>query len=283
MFSTKYASITGIELARSDPNTIYLAMSTLQAQRPYIVRSTDAGESWTEINLSAQLDLKPLIIRILAVDPGDARTLYIRLSDGKRDALAITRDGGATIRVAQQLETRMSAFQQRADATLIVASADGMSFRSDDAGASFSPWTSASNALHFQALAERDGVLFATTSSRSDGFAVATSSDDGEHWRPLLRLDQLRGPLACGAVKSQCEHQWTQLKPSLTALAGPALEPEPQAAQPAAGGGCAIASARHADARASGLGPWCAALLFACRRVFSRGTQWRLSDEEDKT
>ena len=245
MFSTSHATITGLEVARSDPRLIYLAMSSLQLQHPYVVRSTDAGETWREFDLTAQLDRRPLIISILAVHPQDAQTLYFRVSDGKQDLLAISTYAGETVRVAHRLETSMSAFLVRADGTLLLATSEGESFRSTDAGASFEPWTSAASKLHIQALGERAGVLYATTTSKLDGFAVASSTDDGESWRPLLRLEHLRGPLACGSTRTQCEKQWAQLQPSLARLSGPALGPESTPAslpmpQPSAADGCSV-------------------------------------------
>jgi hypothetical protein len=221
MFVTSQASITGVEIARSNPSAFYLTMSSLQLQHPYIARSNDAGASWVELDLSGQLGRRPVVLRILAVDSVDANTLYIRVSDGTRDALAITRDGGETVQVALQLDSRMTAFLLRADGALVVASADATSFVSTDAGATFLPW---SDAFHIQALAERDGALYATANSKVDGFAVAVSTDSGSRWRRLLQLGQLQGPSSCGEVGAKCHDAWTQLKPSLAVLAGKSRE-----------------------------------------------------------
>jgi hypothetical protein len=264
MFSTTAASITGIEQARTDPSLIYVAMSSLQMQRPYITRSRDAGATWHETNLTTQLERKPLVIRIVAVDPNDAQTLYIRVSDGQRDALAISHDAGETLQVVHQLEARMSAFLLRADASLLLASADGRSVRSSDGGVSFEPWTSAAAALHIQALGERDGLLYATTTSRLDGFAVAVSSDAGEHWRALLRLEQLGGPLACGAIATQCASEWTPLKRVLPKLSGPPLASDSDSL-PDGPRGCAIGRSER-----TGGGFWSLCLLALLMRLRAR-------------
>lgn len=267
MYFTTEASLTGVEVARSDPRSIYLAMSTLPQQRPFLARSLDAGATWEEISLINQLDRKPLIIRIIAVDPSDARTLYIRVSDGQRDALAISHDGGDTLRVVQQLETAMSAFLLRADGSILLASVDGQSFRSDDAGESFAPWLD-EKAPHFQALGERDGLLYAVATSSKDGFAIARSDDDGESWRPLLRLEQLRGPLGCGSVAEQCRAEWDQLQRVLGKLSGPPLA-QAQLSAAVSGRGCELMGA--GGKRLSGLWLLCAcALLWVLRKVRSR-------------
>jgi hypothetical protein len=271
-YSTSSASLTGVEVARSDPSIVYLTMSSLKLQHPYIVRSQDGGASWTEQDLSSQLDRRPWVIRILTVDPADADTLYIRLSDGVRDALAITHDGGATLQLAEQLDTRMTAFLLRSDGALIVAAADATSFISSDGGASFAPWSSE---FQIQALAEKDGALYATASSKADGFSVAVSTDAGSHWRPLLRLDELRGPLHCGALPAQCGDTWTQLKPSLGVLSGKpressqvlAVSAGPPAAS-AAGGGCAVGHAPDHEAS----GP-----LWLLASAALGGSAWRFS------
>jgi hypothetical protein len=129
----------------------------------------------------------------------------------------------------------------RSDGALIVAADDGTSFLSSDAGATFAPW---SDAFHMQALAERDGKLYATANSRKDGFVVAVSSDAGEHWQPLLRLDQLRGPMACGSLQTQCADSWRQLQPTLAVLSG-AAAPAAQSAEPRTGGCSVTASAQR--------------------------------------
>jgi photosystem II stability/assembly factor-like uncharacterized protein len=270
-YMTSVASITGVEIARSDANAIYLTMSSTERQHPYIVRSNDAGATWTELDLSPQLGRKPFVIRILAVDPLDANTLYIRLSDGLHDALAITRDAGTTLQIALQLAARMTAFLLRSDGALIVAADDGTSFLSSDAGATFSPW---SDAFHMQALAERDGKLYATANSRKDGFVVAVSSDAGEHWQPLLRLDQLRGPMACGSLQTQCADSWRQLQPTLAVLSGAAAgsaAPAAESAEPrdVAGGGCSVTAS--AQRRRPSVGHVC---LTVCAAL--GGTAFRL-------
>jgi photosystem II stability/assembly factor-like uncharacterized protein len=283
MFSTSAASITGLEVARSDPSVIYLAMSSLQSQHPYLVRSMDAGETWRQIDLTAQLDPRPLIISILAVHPQDARTLYLRVSDGQQDALVISADGGETVHVAQRVSARMSAFLVRANGTLLLAGSDGQSFLSADGGESFGPWSSAAAQLHIEALGERNGVLYATTTSKLDGFALAASADDGAHWQPLLRLEHVRGPLACGSTSEQCQKQWAALTPSLPKLSGPALGPQlivRSAPQPGAASGCSVEVGAQ---RVMGRDSWwlCAAVSLTCLRMIrARKREWRRDNEQ---
>jgi hypothetical protein len=267
LYMTTAASITGVEVARSDPERVYLTLSGFDPAHPYIARSNDGGASWYKTDLFVQLGQRPLVLRIVAVDPQDPDTIYVRMSNGSKDALAITRDGGSTIHIAYELDDRMSAFLLRSDGAVIVASAGGTSFISRD-GASFEPW---SDALHMQALAERDGTLYAVANNRLDGVVIASSDDAGSSWRPRLTFDQLRGPLACGDVPATCSASWSSLAPSLGALADTgrmtsALRvADGRAGQRAAAGGCS----------ASGAGAeswwwWLSVIALAPRRYGSR-------------
>jgi photosystem II stability/assembly factor-like uncharacterized protein len=211
-FATASASISGVEVSRSEPALRYLTMSSLELQHPYVVRSSDRGQSWRAIDLSRQLGQQMCTLRILAIDPDAARSLYLRLSNGARDALGISRDGGDTVRVALQLEARMSAFLRRSDGALIVASSDGQSWISRDGGDTFAIWPTT---LHISALAERAGRVYASTNDKLDGFAIAVSSDGGATWRPLLRLAELRGPRTCGSIAQLCAAPWAKLKSAL--------------------------------------------------------------------
>ena len=75
------ASIVGIEIARSDPQVIYLTYvtATSSGYDPVLVRSADGGQSWTPTDLLAPLG--STIVRILAVDSANERS---RLPAGDR-------------------------------------------------------------------------------------------------------------------------------------------------------------------------------------------------------
>src|SRR5262249_47688205 len=144
---------------------------------------------------------------LAAVDPSDANTLYLRLR-GQGDALAISRDGGATLDPLFPLAGRMSALLRRANGTLLVGSSDKQSWRSVDGGHSFAAWL---EAPRVRALAERGQVLYVAADDLKDKFAVARSADEGAHWEPLLRFRDIRGPLACGNLPTVCAGPWAAL------------------------------------------------------------------------
>jgi photosystem II stability/assembly factor-like uncharacterized protein len=205
--------ITGVEITKSDPSTIYLAMYTYAPPpvHPYLVRSRDAGQTWERIDLSSSLETA--LLRILAVDPEDASKVFLRIYDNSAfERLGIYDDASGDVKVALKTESRMSAFLRRSDAALIVATRDSGTFISTDGGESFDMLKSAP---HLRGLGERDGRLYAVADDVMDGYAVGVSDDQGESWQPLLHFKEIRGPLACGDVPARCAIPFQTLKQAL--------------------------------------------------------------------
>lgn len=212
--------LTGVEVARSDPRTVYLTMVEGSASfHPYIVRSRDGGASW-DSPLDAQPALGSRYIRLAGVDPADANRLYLRVTDlnapDNPDTLAISDDGGASFRFPTaadggplRLQYQMTAFLRRADGSLLIGVANPEAtdtlFVSTDAGHTFRPIP---GAPHVRALAERDGMLFVAADNYNDHAAIARSSDGGNTWQPVVRFDQLCGPLPCGDIPAACAADW---------------------------------------------------------------------------
>ena len=53
-----------------------------------------------------------------------------------------------------------------------------------------------------RALAQRAGVVYAATDNFGDGYALATSSDEGETWQPLMAYDDVQAINPC--LREQC-------------------------------------------------------------------------------
>ena len=90
------AAIVGIEIAKSDPQVIYLTYVTVTSTGydPVLVRSADGLHTWTTIDLLPTLG--STIVRILAVDSANSDLVYLRASATTSETLAVTRDGGMT-------------------------------------------------------------------------------------------------------------------------------------------------------------------------------------------
>jgi len=210
------ASIVGIEIARSDPRVIYLTCvtATSTGYDPALVRSADGGQSWTTTDLLAPLG--SAIVRILAVDSANGDLLYLRAIGATSETLAVTRDGGMTFATPLTIANgALSAFARLASGTVLVGAlvnlagggggTMGAGYRSTDGAISFSPWT-LSPQPHLVGLGERvvagQSTLYLSGKNYSDGWALATSTDEGKTVTPVMSYDQVAGIKPC--VQQQC-------------------------------------------------------------------------------
>jgi hypothetical protein len=225
--------LASLETARSDPRVLYVASAMYDANqwRPALARSMDAGASWQSHELFDRAG--GVVPYILSVDPGDPNRVFLRLKGlMSSDDFAIYDAGTDALTGMLALKSAMSAFLLRSDGALIIGAMTGGAWITTDLGASFAPWA---ETLHLRALAERDGRIYAGTNHLEDGFALAVSDDAGASWAPLLRFEQIAGPMQCGEVAEICAVPWETL---LATLANPpVLEPGPDAGVPEAGAG----------------------------------------------
>jgi MYXO-CTERM domain-containing protein len=192
--------LLGIESAFGDPLTIYLSMYTTPGVHPILVSTGDGGATWSPVDLEPALGNNGF--RIIAVDPQDAKKLYLRVTEDIGEALAVTTDGGSTFTVPARADDRLTAFARLASGTVLVAGSSTtgpVGFRSTDGGATFQAWP---GVPHLRALGERGGKLFAAGDNYKDGFAVGVSTDEGMTFQPLLTYDKVMGIKPC--VQSIC-------------------------------------------------------------------------------
>ena len=229
-------ALTGVERARSSPQTLYLTMLSYPPSTPLVARST-AGSPFVVLDESAFTQSEPYLA---AVNPADASILYLRLR-AQSDALGISRDAGGTVDTVVPLTGRMSALLRRANGTILVGSSNGQSLRSLDGGHSFAPWDAAP---HVRALGERGGALYVVANDLKDDFVVARSSDEGAHWAPLLHFRDIRGPRPCGDLPTICAAPWAAVMGLFSAGDG-GVPPDAGPAPPVhrAGCGCTVGGA----------------------------------------
>jgi hypothetical protein len=302
-------NVVGIEIARSDPSVIYVAMygySNAPGFHPTLLRSADGGATWTPHDVEAGLG--PHELRILAVDPDDPDLVYLRVIAAGQESFAVTRDGGATFSAPLAIANGgLSAFARLASGTILVGAlvslpgggggTVGAGYRSTDAGATFQPWTLCPQP-HVLGLAERGGLLYLAARESSDGWALATSSDEGATLTPLSTYEEVRGvkacqpapdcQAACGLVGSQ--GIWTNDVCTGALLDGGAVPSPPgppvcmpdgavDAPAPASGGGCGCTfgdPARRGGPGVWWLGPATVALVARRARGARRARQSRL-------
>jgi hypothetical protein len=195
-------AINGVESARSNPQTIYLAMMSPETA-PLLARSDDGGGHFALRDLGASLGRGQL--RIVAVDPDDPDRVLLRFLGADTQALALTADGGASASRPVVITGNFTSFVRLPSGTLLVgAMADGAVvpalFRSHDRGDSFERLAASPSV---RALSQRAGVVYAATDNFGDGYALGASADEGDSWQPLLRYEDVRAIIPC--LKSACQ------------------------------------------------------------------------------
>jgi hypothetical protein len=268
---------TSVEVSATDPHRIYVTAE--RGIRPNasasLFASTNDGAAWTELPIPID-SAADEVAYIAAVDPTRADRVYIRTSGGNgKSRLFVTDDGGKEFRVVYT-GGPMLGFALSTDARTVYLGGpeDGL-----QAGAA--------NDLHFTQRASLPVGCLAVSGQRiyacvvQSSVLLATSDDDGASFAPVLRTQELRGPLACPSASntSACAGEWIGLKDRFGIGARDAGDAGADAgtapAPPRASDGCndsgAIASAPSAAALMT-----LAAGLFARRRM-RRRAESRLS------
>jgi hypothetical protein len=195
-------AINSVEIARSDPMTVYLAM-TSPTTAPLLARSRDGGAHFEVHDLEASLGRG--LLRIIAIDPEDPDRVLLRFNAANDQAIALTTDGGMTATRPVVVNGNFTSFVRTPSGTLLVGGMVDFAvvpaiYRSRDRGASFERLPTSPSV---RALSQRDGVVYAATDNFNDGYALGTSTDEGDSWQPLLRYDQVRAIIPC--LKSRCQ------------------------------------------------------------------------------
>jgi hypothetical protein len=253
------AAIVGVEIARSDPNVVYISYYIPMADglHPWLVRSSDGGASWTPLDVHAALGLNQ--VRIFAVDPSNPDLLYLRLIANGSESVAITRDGGMTFTTPLTITGgSVSAFARLASGTVLVGArinfatdgggASGAGYRSTDGGLTFVPW-SLTPQPHVVGLAERvsagKSTLYISGENYVDGWALASSADEGMTVTPLFSYNQVRGIKSCAqqACANNCLYEYNQAVWDRDVCTGALLDAGTGAPPPAKSSGCHCAAA----------------------------------------
>jgi MYXO-CTERM domain-containing protein len=269
--------VVGIEIARSNPDIVYIAMFTTPSRHPKLLRSSDRGRTWMTRDIEEAAG--PNDTRILTVDRDDPDVLYLRVIAAGVDRMLVTRDAGATFStpiVAQGAV--LSAFLRMASGTVLVGTLamlpsggmNGVAYRSTDGGMTFVPWE-LTPPPRLLGLAERGGVLYLAGKNFSDGWALATSHDEGVTIEPLSRYEDVRGikPCASGACSGACDFVASQAVWTNDVCTGALLDGGADAGKPPTepgGCGCGAASAPAWGGAAPGLMALALAVALSTRR-----------------
>ncbi|HEY8925625.1 MAG TPA: sialidase family protein, partial [Polyangia bacterium] len=152
-------TLSGVEIARADPATVYLIVLKGADLAPTLAFSTDRGITWQEHDLSAALGMGSVLL--IAVDRDDPRRVFLQVNGSSANVLAIVEDRGASVSTPLRLESGfMSAFLQTSGGAILVSGlvgADAVLQRSRDGGRSFAPLPAPPT---LWGLSERNGTIF---------------------------------------------------------------------------------------------------------------------------
>jgi hypothetical protein len=196
--------VTGVEVARSAPQTLTVTLTSGTAFTPKVAQSTDGGGHWTLHDLSASLPAKTYSISLIAVDPTNPQKLFLRAGSAAGEVLAVSTDGGATATTPVSLARgALTAFTRLDSGTLLAAGVEGsdnVAYRSKDGGATFQKLPTA---LPVLALSARGTTVYAATDTSITPAAVQTSADEGTTWQPLMAYSDIQAIQTC--VMAMCQ------------------------------------------------------------------------------
>jgi hypothetical protein len=227
--------LTGVEVSRSQPSTVYLtqvATTHVAAdKRAFLLQSTSSGAAgtWTSRSIPVPDNSQP---RIMAVDPADANVVYIRMVNPINDGVLITRDGGSNFDTPFTINGQFTSFLRATDGTLYAGTANGQLFVRPPGASAFDP--TPKPAPHLRCLGQRFGEptrIYACGDMLADGSSIFYSDNGGNTFTPVMKFTQIRGPLTCGPVQTNCAAHWERIQGVL------GITPTTDAGQGGGGGG----------------------------------------------
>ena len=228
---TSTGLITGVELSQSTPGVIYVTSINSSGSGATLARSDDYGAHWTPHAMTIPAGTEPLI---MAVDPEDANTVYLRVTNGGlNDSVVITIDGGQSFDTALTISGQFSSFLRAGDKSLYAGTLAGTLYVRAPGATSFTNHPSA----HFRCLGQRPGTsrIFACGDMAVDGFSLGYSDDNGQTFHRMMSFVDLLGPLTCAPVANACVDHWARIQGVLGI--GPVVDAGPGGGGPDAGGG----------------------------------------------
>jgi hypothetical protein len=250
--------LTGIEIARADPTVMYASSSS--GGTATLWKSTNSGVDWTAQPIPVDPGTQP---RILAIDPVDKNTVYVRLVAGISDKIAFTTDGGQSFKPLLAITGQFTSFLRATDGTLYAGTAGGQLYVRPPGATDFT----AKPAPHLRCLGQRFGEakrIYACADLVVDGYSLYSTDDSGQTFVPVMKFTDIQGPLACGPVATNCAAHWERIQTVL------GIGTTPDAGQGGGGGGGGTPGTSSNCASAGGGATTLLLLLaFALRRRFS--------------
>ena len=177
------ALLTGVELSRTVAGVMYATTIAISGTTANLLRSADYGATWVTTSIPAPSGTEALI---LAVDPEDENTIYLRVVGALTDSVVVSTDGGQTFSTILSIDGQFTAFLRAADGSLYAGTIDGVLYTRAPGATEFTSHT----APHFRCLDQPAGTnrIYACGDMGLDGFDLGYSDDNG---RDFHRHDEL--------------------------------------------------------------------------------------------
>jgi hypothetical protein len=202
--------LTGIESSRSTPGVVYAtAIHTTGSTTsvPVLLRSSDYGAHWSApVTIPAPNGTQP---RILAVDPADANTVYLRLLSGATDSIGIATDG-QNVQTVLTIPGAFTSFLRAGDGTLYAGQLVGNLYVRPPGASAFVKQPGP----RLRCLGQRPGTarIYGCGDLFLDGFSLGSSDDGGKTFQPVMKFSQILGPLTCAPVQTACSAHWDRVQ-----------------------------------------------------------------------
>lgn len=184
-----------VDAAPSDRKRVYLSGRLGPPTYPGVLeRSDDRGATWQAWPIPGSDDTH--LPYIGAIDPNDPSVVYVRLNGPSTDQLVVTKDGGKTWQPSFTTTGTMYGLALSPDGATIALGGDKDGV-----------WTAPTSTLQFTKVSSA-GIkcltwpaadkLYACADEFVDKFTAGVSADEGKTFTPVMHLQALCGPLACG-------------------------------------------------------------------------------------
>ncbi len=204
---TTTALLTGVEAAQSQPSVAYATSISASGDIATLLRSEDTGQTWTPFDVALAQYAQPSIV---AIDPTDENTVYMRVTTGLTDSIVVTHDGGMTFQAILTINDNFRAFLRAGDGTLYAGTINGALYVLPPGAQQFEARTGP----HFRCLGQRPGTsrIYACGNYMLDGFSVGYSDDGAQTFQKLMSFPELLGPLTCPPVQQACAAHWARIQ-----------------------------------------------------------------------
>ena len=215
------ALLTGVELSKSSPGVMYATTIAISGSTATLLRSTDYGATWTSTIIPTPSGTEALI---LAVDPADENTIYLRVVGALTDSVVVSSDGGQTFTTILSINGQFSAFLRAADGSLYAGTLEGVLYTRAAGGTEFTSHA----APHFRCLGQPAGTdrIYTCGDMGIDGFDVGYSDDKGVTFTAMMSFTSIQGPLTCQPVATNCTAHWAGIEGVLGILPPPDAGPD---------------------------------------------------------